>query len=204
MDAGELILRKAKSLFDVAGASRLNNSEILLLLGLGSTPERDLDAFGHVGDTFHMYGFEKHVAPKLDEIIEFIRNLGFKVESIGRIGYPLQGEINLKNEAVRTGIGRRGKNTVILHPEYGPWLRFMAVTTNAPLEAVESDDLQEEENPVCRGCRICLDVCPVHVLEPYRMPDIRQCLSYLNPIDEKGNSILCDLCIKSCPAGKEK
>lgn len=193
------VLEKAKKLFDVAGIIR-TEGKTLLVLGLESTPERNLDDFGHVNGTFRMYGFEKHIQPRLDELLLFIYSIGYSAETAGRIGYPLEGEINLKKAAIRLGIGKRGKNTVVLHPDYGPRLRFLGVYTDIPRDAPDTD-LKEEENPVCQNCSICLDFCPVDALEPYRMPDPKVCLSNITPKTEEGSSILCDLCLKLCPAG---
>lgn len=196
------ILKKGRELFDVAGVTGEAGGGALLVLGLESRPERDLDDFRHIGGGFQMYGFEQHVAPRLDELMDFIRAAGYSAEPAGRIGYPLKGEIKLKNEAVRLGLGKRGKNTVILHPEYGPRLRFMAVITDAPFDVPEKRPLVETENETCKGCSICIDKCPVNALEPYRMPDISLCLSNVSPVDPEGRSILCDICLKLCPAGK--
>lgn len=194
------ILAKAKELFDVAGIIPFD-SKTLIVLGLESTSKRNLDDFGLENGSFRMYGFEKHVQRRLDELVLFIYNAGFIAETVGRIGYPLEGEINLKESAVRIGIGKRGKNTVILHPEYGPRLRFMGVLVDIPCD-IPDMALKEEENPVCSQCTICIDSCPVNALEPYRMPDPKICLSYFTPKTEEGRSILCDLCLKLCPAGK--
>ncbi len=201
MDVAEQIVEYAGSLFDVVGVSRLAEGDRLLILGLESTPERNLDDFGHEESGFRMYGFEKYVAPGLEKLLDFIRARGFIARAVGRYGYPLKGEINLKEEAIRCGLGRRGKNTVVLHPVYGNRLRFMAVRTNAPLEPLTEAAGTEEENPVCSQCSICIDACPVNALEPYRMPDISICLSNITPKTEEGRSILCDICLHKCPAG---
>jgi len=203
MTVASQIVEKAGSLFDVVGVSRLSRGESLLILGLESTPERNLDEFGHVGGNFQMHGFEKHVKPRLESLLNFIHGRGFSAEPVGRYGYPLRGEVNLKREAIRLGLGKRGKSTVVLHPKYGPRLRFMAVRTDAPLEPVSSVQA-DEENPVCRQCSICIDACPVNALEPYRMPDASICLSNITPVTEDGRSILCDICLHLCPAGKEE
>ena len=63
------IADKAASLFDVVGASRLSDDDSLLILGLESTPERNLDEFGHRGGNFRMYGFEKYVGPGLESLL---------------------------------------------------------------------------------------------------------------------------------------
>ena len=200
MTVTQQIAEYAGSLFDVVGVSRRSSGDGLLILGLESTPERNLDEFGHLDGKFQMYGFEKHVGPRLESLLNFIRGRGFSAEPVGRYGYPLKGEVNLKEEAVRAGLGRRGKSTVVLHPQYGPWLRFMAIRTDAPLEPLTGSALTEEENPVCNGCSICIDACPTKALEPYRMPDTALCLSNITPMTEDGRSILCDICLHLCPA----
>jgi epoxyqueuosine reductase QueG len=202
MTVASQIADKAGSLFDVVGVSRLSRGGSLLILGLESTPGRNLDEFGHLDGNFQMYGFEKHVKPRLESLLDFIHGKGFSAEPVGRYGYPLRGEISLKREAIRMGLGKRGKSTVVLHPKYGPRLRFMAVRTDAPLEPASSVQT-DEENPVCHQCSICIDACPVNALEPYRMPDASICLSNITPMTEDGHSILCDVCLHLCPAGKE-
>ena len=204
MTIAQQIADYAGTLFDVVGASRLSSGDSLLILGLESTEERDLDEFGRVNDKFQMYGFRKHVRPRLKSLFSFIRGKGFSVEQVGPYGYPLEGEINLKEEAIRAGLGKRSKSTVVLHPKYGPWLRFMAVRTDAPLEPLTDLTFTEEENPLCNGCSICIDICPTNALEPYRMPDASLCLSNITPTTEDGRSILCDECLHLCPAGKKR
>ncbi len=194
----------AGSLFDVVGVSRLSSVvDSLLILGLESTLQRNLDEFRRLGGDFQMYGFEKHVTPRLESLLNFIRGKGFSAEPVGKYGYPLRGEVNLKEEAVRAGLGRRGKSTVVLNPGYGPWLRFIAIRTGAPLEPLTGSAPTEEENPVCSGCSICIDACPVNALEPYRMPDTSICLSNSAIMtEEQGRLVPCDICLHLCPAAK--
>ena len=202
MTVAQQIAEHASSLFDVVGASWLSSGDNLLIMGLESTAERNLDEFGHLDGAFQMYGFEKHVGSRLESVLNFIRGKGFSAEPIGRYGYPLEGEVNLKGEAIRAGLGKRGKSTVVLHPKYGSRLRFIAIRTDAPLESLMGSALADEENPVCNGCSICIDVCPTKALEPYRMPDISLCLSNITPMTEDGRSVLCDKCLHLCPAAK--
>ncbi|MFC1932563.1 hypothetical protein ACFLXU_02895 [Chloroflexota bacterium] len=204
MTIAQQIADYASRLFDVVGASRLSSGESLLILGLESTPERNLDEFGHLDGKFQMYGFKKHIRPRLEPLLSFIRGKGFSAEPIGRYGYPLEGEVNLKEEAIRIGIGKRGKSTIVLHPKYVHRLRFMAVRTDASLKPLIGSTFADEENPVCNGCSICIDACPTKALEPYRMPDTSLCLSYITPVTEDGRSILCDKCLHLCPAAKER
>ncbi|MDD4230731.1 MAG: hypothetical protein PHG45_05025 [Dehalococcoidales bacterium] len=200
----EKILTKAEELFDVCGATLQKDGRTLLVLGLESTEGRNLDEFGHKAGRFIMYGFRNHAAPKLEALINYIHKKGFSAELAGPYGYPLEGGINLKEEAIHARLGKRGKNTVVLHPKFGHRLRFMGIYTSAPI-ARESRPAgnSETENAICRNCSICIDACPVKALEPYRMvkPDV--CLSNISPQSANGHSVLCDKCLKLCPAGRK-
>jgi epoxyqueuosine reductase len=68
------------------------------------------------------------------------------------------------------GIGAFGKNSLIITPEHGPWLRFSYFLTNADLEP---DDPFEED--LCKDCSNCIDACPVDALTPY-VVDAERCL----------------------------
>lgn len=204
MTVTKQITKHADSLFDVAGVNQLSSGDSLLILGLESTPERNLDEFGHLDGKFQMYGFEKHAGPKLESLLDFIRSKGFAAELVGRYGYPLEGEVNLKEAAIGAGLGKRGKSTVVLHPKYGSRLRFMAIKTDAPLEPLTDSTFTDEDNPVCNECSICIDVCPTNALKPYRMPDATLCLSNITPTTEDGRSVLCDICLHLCPASEER
>jgi len=202
MAVAQQIAEYAGSLFDIVGASHLSSGDNLLIVGLESTEERNLDEFGHVKGVFQMYGFEKHAGPKLESLLNFIRGKGFTAELVGRYGYPLEGEINLKKKAIRAGLGKRGKSTIVLHPQYGSRLRFMAIKTVAPLQPLMRSAQADVENPICNECSVCIDVCPTKALKPYQMPDASLCLSNISPQDEDGRSILCDKCLQLCPAAK--
>ena len=203
-DYNPAITEYARSLFDAIGVSQLSNGDSLLILGLESTPDRNLDEFGHLDDKFQMYGFAKHIDPRLESLLDFIRGKGFSAEPIGRYGYPLEGEIDLKSEVIHAGLCKRGKSTLALHSKYGPRLRFIAIRIDTPLEPITDSTLAGEENPVCDGCSICIEVCPTKALEPCHMVDPLLCLSNVTQMTEDGRSILCDKCLHLCPAAKEK
>jgi len=204
MEIAQQITDYALGLFDVVGASQLPSGDGLLIVGLESTPNRNLDDFGRLNGDFHLYGFEKFVSCKLESLLAVIHGKGFSAELVGKCGYPLKKEVNLKDEALRAGIGRRGKNTLVLHPKFGPWLRFMGIRTNAPLESLIVPIPIEGNDPACDGCSICIDVCPVKALEPYSMPDRTLCLSNSSLMtEENGRLVPCDLCLSRCPAGKK-
>lgn len=204
MTKEEKILAKAGELFDVYAPSLQPDGRTLLILGLESTSKRNLDEFGRKSGQFIMYGFRAYAAPKLDALVNYIHKKGFSAQLAGRYGYPLEGEVNLKNEAICAGLGKRGKSTVVLHPKYGNRLRFMGIYTSAaPPCSTRASAHGETEYPGCHDCSICIDICPVKALEPYRMVKSDECLSNLSPQNANGRSVLCDKCLKLCPAGKK-
>jgi len=95
----------ANALFDVVGAGQQPDGARLLIVGLESTPKRNLDEFHRVAGKFQITGFERHAKPKLESLLAFIHKQGFAAELAGRCGYPLRSEIKLKEAAVCAGLG---------------------------------------------------------------------------------------------------
>jgi epoxyqueuosine reductase len=106
--------------------------------------------------------------------------------------------------AARSGLGWRGKHTLLLNRRHGSWFFLGEIYTDLPLpvDAPETDH--------CGTCRACLDVCPTQaIIAPYRL-DARRCISYLTielkgsiPLELRaliGNRIYgCDDCQLACP-----
>jgi epoxyqueuosine reductase len=109
--------------------------------------------------------------------------------------------------ATRSGIGWRGKHTLVLSREAGSmfFLGEIYVDLALPLTA--------PAEPHCGTCSACIDVCPTQaIVAPYRL-DARRCISYLTieepgaiPLELRpliGNRIYgCDDCQLACPWNK--
>jgi ferredoxin len=200
---GDEIIDRARSLFDIAGvAVEPSTGDTILVLGLVSTPERDLDDFAHDGAKTVMRGFVRHARAREDALIEFIRGRGFDAELVGVLGYP-QEKPNLKHLAIAAGLGKQGKNTLVIHPRFGPWLRFMAIRTDAPLAATGPGVYSKEGSAYCSDCERCVRACPVGILEPYRLVDTNSCLAAIS--EERCDRVaVCDGCVVVCPVGERK
>ena len=72
-------------------------------------------------------------------------------------------------EAVAAGIGQMGLNGSVVTEEYGIHQRFVAIVTNADLEA---DEVKEGLANACAGCERCLNVCPTGALKKERLTQI--------------------------------
>lgn len=109
-----------------------------------------------------------------------------------------------KMAAVRAGLGKYGKNAVVMTEKYGSFVMFVTHITNAPLE-VEEFDLYASE---CGKCEICLGACPTGAIyEPYKVTKELCITAWLwgnfIPIDlreKQENRIFgCGECVRACP-----
>ncbi len=196
------IITEAQRLFDAVGVTPYGGDS-LLILGMVTAPERDLDDFFRGGDgIFRLHGFKAHAKPRLDSLIHFIQERGLSAETVGPYGYPQGEKLNLKQQAVAAGLGSWGKNSLMLHPRFGPWLRLMAVKVGATLSPTGSGGDSHKENPLCQDCIACIDACPLGILEPYYLRDRSKCEADLSDLSQKGKLVLCDKCWVVCPVGK--
>ena len=109
--------------------------------------------------------------------------------------------------AARSGLGWRGKHTLLLHREAGSMFFLGGLYTSLAL------DVDAPLEPHCGRCTACIEVCPTRaIVAPYEL-DARLCISYLTiehagPIPEAlraaiGNRIYgCDDCQLICPWNK--
>ncbi len=109
--------------------------------------------------------------------------------------------------AARSGIGWRGKHTLILSRDAGSMYFLGEIYVDIALPATDSVASH------CGSCTSCIDVCPTQaIVSPYTL-DARRCISYLTiehagpiPLELRpliGNRIYgCDDCQLACPWNK--
>jgi len=112
---------------------------------------------------------------------------------------PMQGHISHKILGQSAGIGFIGRNTLLIHPEYGAQVRYVSILTDAPLKANEPF----EGN--CGSCRACMEVCPASAIkEKAEDFDLTACyrkLCEFTKISFIGQHI-CGVCVKACEGKK--
>ena len=203
MGLTEDVRAEAEKLFDAAGIATMG-SDSILVVGLSTSSNRDLDDF--VRDdagVFRIRGFETHVRPKLESLVDRVRKLGLNADIMEPCGYPHPYELNLKRCAVAAGLAGWGKNAMVLHPHFGPWIRLASLkVAGTALEGTGPGLDGFSQNPLCADCNACVDACPAGVLEPYYMRDGRNCLANISRSPDPGKVECCDLCWTVCPVGR--
>jgi epoxyqueuosine reductase len=137
-------------------------------------------------------------------------NLCMKIEESGYLASPIpSGEpyeywdeqrrhgraiMSLKHAAQLAGIGRIGKNTLLLNKRHGNRLWLGGVLTNLELTP---DPIAES---IClESCRICIDVCPQEALNEITI-DQKRCREVAYSHTPGGGELIaCNKCRVECP-----
>ncbi|MFZ5520093.1 MAG: tRNA epoxyqueuosine(34) reductase QueG [Pseudomonadota bacterium] len=112
--------------------------------------------------------------------------------------------------ASRSGLGWRGKHTLLLSRQAGSMFFLGEIYVDLALPHTEP---QPADAGSCGSCRACMDVCPTGAIVGERLVDARRCISYLTiehpgpiPLELRpllGNRIYgCDDCQLICPWNK--
>jgi epoxyqueuosine reductase len=113
---------------------------------------------------------------------------------------PMSGHISHKLLGWAAGIGFIGRNTLLVHPEYGAQLRYVSVLTDMPLKA------GSQHNGDCGSCKACIPVCPAKAInekrEDFNLQACYEKLTEFTRLPFIGQHI-CGVCVKAC-AGKIK
>lgn len=142
-----------------------------------------------------------------------LRRLGERIEEAfpGAVtrSYVDTGPVLERELAWRAGLGVQGKNTNLLHREWGSYFLLGEIFLTFELEpdAAQPDERMAD---ICSRCTRCLDHCPTGALpEPYRL-DANRCISYWTiehrgDLPEEGREMVgewvfgCDVCQEVCP-----
>lgn len=83
-----------------------------------------------------------------------------------------RGIISLKHAAVQAGLGKMGRNTILIHPKHGNIMRLGALATE--LEWLQYPEVTQKS--LCPdNCRICEEACPVGAIKDGNI-DIMKCM----------------------------
>jgi len=105
---------------------------------------------------------------------------------------------------IKAGLGWRGKNSLLISPEYGSWIFLGILLVN-----VEFDKYSKEKRDECEDCNLCVESCPTGAILKDNKIDANKCISYLTvgnndkklPTELQLNNWIygCDICQDICP-----
>ena len=146
-----------------------------------------------------------------DVLRERLRLLAQQIEAL--LGSPVRARpatdsapLLERSLAQAAGLGWRGKNTMLIHPQLGSFFLLAELLVDHPLEPSAYEPVPDR----CGRCSRCLDVCPTGALVSPGVLDARRCISYLTiehrgPIPYELRPLIldymfgCDLCQDVCP-----
>ena len=111
--------------------------------------------------------------------------------------------------AVKAGVGTKGKNGLLINPDYGSWVFIGEIVTTMKI------NISSENRRECIGCMKCVEACPTGALSENGF-DREICLSAITqqkkPLTEEQKELIkksgciwgCDICQKVCPMNKNK
>jgi epoxyqueuosine reductase QueG len=109
-----------------------------------------------------------------------------------------RGDLSHKHAAQAAGLGRLGKNSLLITPQFGDRVNLVSVVTNLNLEP---DPLIESE-PCPPKCILCIKACPVKAITNEQQVNQKLCRSHMFLKLPKGQIIYdCWECRKVCPLG---
>lgn len=100
--------------------------------------------------------------------------------------------IDFGKAAKACGLGEMGLNGKIINKNYGPFMRYCFIITDAPLEV---DDVKEE--CICDKCGACIEACPGNAVSEEGL-DTWQCSVYYKGA-HKSNPFITDEFLKDHP-----
>ena len=126
--------------------------------------------------------------------------LAIPINSIGPTEWDTRtnktrGIISLKHAAELAGLGKIGKNTLLINETYGNMIWLSAVLTSAELVP---DPLAQYESCIS-NCSVCLESCPIQALDGVSINQ-KACWDYAFGKHNGGEwRIKCFTCRKVCP-----
>ncbi len=100
-------------------------------------------------------------------------------------GITAENQLDFEEMAVLCGIGEKGVGNRILNIEYGPFIRYCFVLTDAEIEPTK-----KEKYNICDNCMECVKGCPGHAVNEKGEVDSWRCAVYYNGANGEKNPFM--------------
>ena len=153
-------------------------------------------------DTVSYTFIRNEMVKKMDEqaktVSGIIKKMGFRARLINSIGGSwdngrFMGHISLKHAAELAGLGRIGKNYLLMNRQHGNLLWLSGVLTSLELE---SDPVSADT--ICNDCNLCIDNCPASALSG-TLFDQKACYNCCYKMNKGKLELKCWKCRTVCP-----
>jgi hypothetical protein len=140
------------------------------------------------------------------QVVEILREAGYHAAIPRNLRYGGDGPrhgISYKKAGVLAGLGSFGKNQLLIHPEWGPWMYLRTVISDAALPRNALIDF----SPCDRCASPCFDACPAGALSG-RGFDRPKCEGFYAAAGNAAAMLLsphgrsnCEECLRACAVG---
>ena len=137
------------------------------------------------------------------QLTEYLKELGYKSEA----HHPFGGKFLFPPHAVAARLGIKGRNGLVITPEFGPRQRWAIISTDAEIPTPIKKDLKWLED-YCKECGACIRGCKGGAA--YETPIYHDDSPVITHIDRSKciesliNNNYCSYCLKICPQGDPK
>ena len=159
------------------------------------------DNMGNISVSSHGQDYHKIIYERLDMLVKgLLEHFRFNYKICVDTTPALDRAI-----CTKSGLGRIGKNSMLINDEYGSFVFLGSVLTDIDIIA----DGESGAWDMCKNCRICIDKCPNGAIMDNGILNTKKCVSYLTqtklyiPTEFRsamGRQIYgCDECQVNCP-----
>ena len=96
-----------------------------------------------------------------------------------------ENQLNFLDTAVKCGLGEKSKIGSLLTPDYGPFIRYCFILTDAEFDATPL-----AETKLCDGCNECIKACPGKAIKDDGDTDTWRCAVYYNGANGSKNPFM--------------
>jgi len=137
------------------------------------------------------------------ELTKYLQEQGYKSEA----HHPFGGKLLFPAHAVAAKLGIKGRNGLVITPEFGPRQRWSLITTDAEIPPTREVDFSEMEE-FCQNCGACIKNCLGGAayeppIEKVKGSGIITHIDRSKCIESLLNNNYCSVCLKVCPQGKK-